>query len=107
MGLRPNLDTNQIVIKSKKPLMKRSAPNFVEPYFLAWCCTTFSVMSKKPAFLAKTGIYRCISPETSMVFTTLWLKALSPQLKSCNFTPEVFRAAQLNNLEGMFLVITE
>src|SRR5690606_18846279 len=99
--------TNQTVIRSKKPLMNRSAPNLVDPYFRAWWWTTFSEILVKPAFLANTGMYRCISPDTSMVLTTSPSKALSPQLKSCNLTPEVVLAAQLKSLEGMFLVNTE
>src|SRR5690606_3804994 len=41
-----------------------------------------------------------------MFLTTLLLYAFKPQLKSFNFTPDVLRAAQLNNFEGKFLAIT-
>src|SRR5690554_1893886 len=50
------------------------------------------------------GMYRCISPYTSMEWTTLLRYALSPQLKSWRGIREIFRAAQLNNFEGRFLV---
>ena len=35
IGRLPYLDKNQIVIKSKKPLIKRLMPNFDSPYFRA------------------------------------------------------------------------
>ena len=54
--IHPLIERNQMVIKSRKPLIKRSIPNFVSPYFLAWCKTTFSPIFPKPEFLAKTGI---------------------------------------------------
>ena len=53
---KANFEINQIVIKSRNPLIKRSIPNLVSPYFLAWCCTTFSPILVKPAFLANTGM---------------------------------------------------
>ena len=107
IGRFPNLEKNQSVSKSKKPWVKRSAPNFVLPYLRGWCCTIFSPIFVNPALLANTGMYRCISPVTSMFFTTSFLYALSPQLKSFNWTPEVFLAAQLNILDGKFLNILE
>ena len=36
MGRFPKVDKNQMVIKSRKPLMKRLIPNLELPYFLAW-----------------------------------------------------------------------
>ena len=73
MGLFPNFVRKEMVIKSKNPLIKRLIPNFVSPYFLAWCCTTFSPIFLNPSFWAKTGIYRCISPLTFTFFTTVFL----------------------------------
>ena len=42
-----------------------------------------------------------------MFFITSFLYALSPQLKSFNFTPEVLRAAQLNSFEGKGLTVEQ
>src|SRR5690606_36557381 len=107
IGRLRNRDKNQIVIRSRNPLMKRSIPNFVSPYLRAWCFTTFSPIFPYPAFFAKTGMYRCISPLTSTFFTTTFLYAFNPQLKSCSFTPDVRRAAQLKSFDGRFFVTTE
>ncbi len=73
IGRLPNFDKNQMVIRSKKPLIKRFIPNLVTPYFRAWCATTFSSILVNPAFLANTGMYRCISPCTSIFFITSFL----------------------------------
>ena len=56
MGRLPNLERKPMVSRSKKPLIKRSIPNFVFPYLRAWWITTFSVIREKPALLASTGI---------------------------------------------------
>jgi hypothetical protein len=56
----------------------------------------------KPAFFAKTGMYRCISPETSMFLTTIFYMLLIP-IEIVEFYPRRFLAAQLNNFEGRFL----
>ena len=56
MGRLPKRDKNQMVIKSKNPFINLSIPNFVSPYFRAWCCTIFSPILLKPAFFANTGI---------------------------------------------------
>ena len=42
---------------------------------------------------------------TSMLLVTSERYAFKPQLKSCSFNPEVFRAAKLKSLEGKFLLI--
>jgi hypothetical protein len=59
-----------------------------------------------PSFFANTGMYLCISPLTFTVLITSFLYAFNPQLKSCNLSPDVFLAAALNNLDGMFFVMT-
>jgi hypothetical protein len=79
--------------------MKRSIPNLVSHISGLGVAPLFSYFPK-PAFFAKTGMYRCISPETSMFLTTIFL--CLPQLKSLSSTPDVFLAAQLNNFEGRF-----
>jgi hypothetical protein len=61
----PNRERNQMVIKSRNPLMKRSIPNLVSHISGLGVAPLFSYFPK-PAFFAKTGMYRCISPETSM-----------------------------------------
>src|SRR6195952_3795682 len=104
MGFFPNLPMNMIEARSRKPFTKRVQPNFVTPYFLGRCSTTFSPIFLKPAHFASMGTYRCISPYTSMLFTTFLLYDFKPQLKSCNFILLMLLAAALNNLLGIFLV---
>src|SRR5690349_12439437 len=105
IGRFPNLPTNKIEARSRKPFMNLSIPNFEVPYFLARCSTTFSPIRLNPDHFAITGMYRCISPYTSIFFTTFSLYAFSPQLKSCNLMPVVFVVTQLKNLEGIVLLI--
>src|SRR5690606_3016512 len=104
MGRLPNLPTNMMDARSRNPFTKRSHPNLVTPYLRARCSTTFSPIFLKPDHLASMGIYRCISPYISMLFTTFFLYAFKPQLKSCSFIPELFLAAALNNFDGRFFV---
>jgi hypothetical protein len=47
----PKRERNQIVIKSRKPLMKRSIPNLVSPYFLTVLYHFFSYFAKTSIFL--------------------------------------------------------
>src|SRR5690348_18500366 len=80
IGLLLKRPTKVSIDKSRKPLINLSHPNFVTPYFLGRCSTTFSPIFLKPAHFASTGILRCISPYTSMLFTTFFLYAFKPQL---------------------------
>ena len=107
IGLFPNLFINQSVIMSKNPLINLSLPNFVLPYFLAWCLTMCSPILLYPSFFAKIGINLCISPYTSIDFITSDLKTLIPQLKSWILIPELHLATKLNNFEGIFFKIKE
>jgi hypothetical protein len=59
----------------------------------------FSIFPK-PAFFAKTGMYRCISPETSMFYYYIFMLLITIEI--VEFYPDVFLAAQLNNFEGRF-----
>src|ERR1700748_3037634 len=95
IGLLLKRPTNVSVERSRKPLINLSQPNFVTPYFLGRCSTTFSPIFLKPAHFASTGILRCISPYTSILFTTFLLYAFKPQLKSCSFICEILLAAAL------------
>ena len=62
IGLFPNFERNQRVIRSRNPFTNLSIPNLLLPNFLAWCFTTFSPIFLKPAIFARYGIYLCISP---------------------------------------------
>ena len=57
------------------------------------------------AVFAICGIYRCISPYTSILFTSSFLYAFNPQLKSCNSIPVICAVVQLKNLEGIVFEI--
>src|SRR5450432_4126128 len=103
MGLLPYLPTNMIDARSSPPVIRRPTPNFETPYFLAWWSTTFSPIFLKPAHLAINGIYRCISPYTSIFFTTFFRYAFKPQLKSCNLIFDTLEVTQLKNREGRVL----
>src|SRR5689334_5727307 len=104
MGRFENFPTNVMDMRSRNPLTNRSQPNLETPYLRGRCSTTFSPIFLKPAHFASTGMYRCISPYTSMLFTTFLLYDLRPQLKSCNCIPDIPRVTALKNLEGIFLV---
>src|SRR5215470_9362813 len=103
IGRLPYFPTNRIEARSNPPVTSRPIPNFDRPYFLGRCSTTFSPIFLNPAHFASNGMYRCISPYTSILFTTFTLYAFSPQLKSCNFIFETRAVNQLKNLEGAVL----
>src|SRR5579871_2313741 len=100
IGLLPYLPTNKIEARSNPPVINLPVPNFDLPYLRALCATTFSPIFLKPDHFASKGIYLCISPYTSMLFTTFNLYAFNPQLKSCNFILDTFEVNQLKNFEG-------
>ena len=77
-----NLLRNHSVIRSRYPFTNRLIPNLLTPCSRLRCCTTFSPIFVNPAFFAKNGIYRCISLNTSMFFTTSRRYAFNPQFMS-------------------------
>src|SRR5438105_14265934 len=105
MGFLVNLLTKIMDIRSRNPFTNRSQPNLVMPYFLGLCSTTFSPIFLNPAHFAITGMYRCISPYTSILFTTFSLYAFNPQLKSCNLIFDTLLVTQLKNREGIVFVM--
>ena len=74
------------VIRSKNPLTNRLGPNLVFPNFRELCSTTCSPMALYPACLANSGMYRCIYHGLESNFSTSFLYAFRPQLKSCKGT---------------------
>src|SRR5256885_4883127 len=104
IGRLENFPTNVMESMSRKPLINLLHPNFDFPYLRGRCSTTFSPIFLKPAHFASTGIYRCISPYTSMPFTVRLLYAFNPQLKSCRRIPETALVMALKNFEGIFFV---
>ncbi len=86
-----------------KPIVNKIEVSFNESVEAIFCNAIFPRLVfynffsdfSEPCFFCKHWNITCISPKTSILFTTSFLYALSPQLKSCSLIPDDILAVLL------------